>query len=88
MASMNCGVLQVPVSDQKGDKLPPNLWDQLQEGHCVLVERAGEALLSGEVDVVAPDASIFWVWLDGGRGRIAVYTDEGTAVWLPKDYRL
>jgi hypothetical protein len=68
----------------KGDDLPCKKWGRLQEGCHVMVQCAGETILKGEVDVVSPDASIFWVWLDGGRGRIAVYADENTNVWLPK----
>ena len=72
----------------KGAELPSREWDQLEEGHQVLVQRDGLEPLAGEVDAVTHDASVFWVWLDGGRGRIAVYVDEGTRVWLPKGYCL
>jgi hypothetical protein len=40
----------------------------------------------GAIDVLTGDASVFWVWLDGGRGRIAVYVDVETL--LPEGYRL
>ena len=68
----------------EGDDLPYRKWDQLKVGCHVMVQREGQSLLKGEVDVISPDAAIFWVWLDGGRGRIAVYGDENTYVWLPK----
>lgn len=77
-----------PVAYDKGDELPSSQWGQLEGGHYVMVQRDGEPLLTGEIDVVCHDASVFWVWLDAGRGRIAVYPDEGTSVWLPKGYRL
>ncbi|PTT68773.1 hypothetical protein [Arthrobacter sp. HMWF013] len=77
-----------PVSYAKGSKLPAREWGQLEEGHYVMVQREGEPILTGEVDARTKDGSVFWVWLDGGRGRIAVYADEGTRVWLPKGYRL
>lgn len=65
-------------------KLPSSKWDQLKAGHRVVVQRPGGPLLPGEVDVISPDASVFWVWLDGGRGRIAVHMDDkNTGVWLP-----
>jgi hypothetical protein len=77
-----------PVPYDKGSELPPGEWEQLEEGHYVMVQRDGEPVLAGEVDIRTHDASVFWVWLDGGRGRIAVYSDEGTHVWLPNGYRL
>jgi hypothetical protein len=79
--------LLAPISYEKGNELPCSEWGQLEEGHYVLVQRDGEPLLAGEVDDRTQDASVFWVWLDGGRGRIAVYADEVSAVWLPKGYR-
>lgn len=80
--------LATPLRYDKGAELPSREWDQLEEGHQVLVQRDGLELLAGEVDAVTHDASVFWVWLDGGRGRIAVYVDEDTRVWLPRGYRL
>ena len=88
MTSIDVSGLLAPVSYDKGDELPCSDWGQLKEGHFVMIQRNGEPLLVAEVDVVTHDASVFWVWLDGGRGRIAVYADEGTCVWLPKGYRL
>ncbi|MFF2315287.1 hypothetical protein ACFVTE_03360 [Arthrobacter sp. NPDC058097] len=32
--------------------------------------------------MIAEDASIFWVWLDHGRGRIAVHQDDDVKVWF------
>jgi hypothetical protein len=52
------------------------------------VQRNGEFPLVGEIDELTHDASVFWVWLEGGRGRIAVYTDEGTSVWTLKGSQL
>jgi hypothetical protein len=39
-------------------------------------------------DDLTGDASVIWIWLDGGRGRIALFDEEGTRVWLPKGYSL
>ncbi|BCW77932.1 hypothetical protein NicSoilB11_42570 (plasmid) [Arthrobacter sp. NicSoilB11] len=83
----NCGV-PFPKAHEKGEELLAADWAQLEEGHYVIVQRDSEPAVSGEVDVVTQDASVFWVWLDGGRGRIAVYGDEGFRVWLPQGYRL
>jgi hypothetical protein len=51
-----------------------------------VVKRDGEGILAEATDVLTEDASVFWVWLGGGRGRIAVYVHEET--WLPEGYRL
>jgi hypothetical protein len=85
MKSIQMRGLLAVVSYERGRELPWSEWTQLEEGHCVIVQRDGGRVLSGEVDVVGHDASVFWIWLDGGRGRIAVYPDEGTSVWLPED---
>jgi hypothetical protein len=77
-----------PAPDEKGDELPTNDWRLLEEGVCVLVERDNGPVLGGEVDEITSDASVVWIWLDGGRGRIALFKDEGTRVWLPKGYEL
>lgn len=39
----------------------------------------------GTVDVVAPDASIFWIWLDSGRGRVALHEDDNVSVWFEEE---
>lgn len=66
----------------RGDDLPFSQWDTLETGCRVVIQRDGEAITRGEVDVVSPGASVFWVWLEDGRGRIAVYEEEHTTVWL------
>jgi hypothetical protein len=68
----------------KGEDLLYGQWSQLEEGHCVIFQRDEEPPLAGIVDMRTEDASVFWVFLNNGRGRIAVYADEGTSVWLPK----
>lgn len=73
-----------PAAHFKGDELRCFEWDQLEEGDCVIVQRDGGPLVKGKVDVVTDDGSIFWVLLDGGLGRISIYADEGTRVWLPE----
>lgn len=73
---------------EKGEEFFCSDWGQLEEGHYVIVQRYSEPPIAGEVDVVADDGSVFWVWLEGGRGRIAIYVDEGVRVWLPRGYRL
>ena len=52
----------------------------LKSGDEVIIERAGELPQRGEVDDVNEDASIFWIHLYGGRGRILVYEGDGSVV--------
>lgn len=35
----------------------------------------------GTVDDMAPDGSIFWIWIDGGGGRTALHKDDDIRVW-------
>ncbi|GAT88408.1 hypothetical protein J2T10_002737 [Paenarthrobacter nicotinovorans] len=72
-----------PAVYEKGEKLAATKWGILESGNTVLVQREGEPLLPGEVDLVHLDACVFWVWLKEGRGRIVIYPYEGTYVWLP-----
>ncbi|ASN20011.1 hypothetical protein [Arthrobacter sp. YN] len=76
--------MQTPY--EKGDELQSDDWALLEEGIYVLVERDNGPVLGGEVDELTRDASVVWIWLDGGRGRIALFRDEGTRVWMPKGY--
>lgn len=85
---INMHRLLKPIEYDKGEELPSKEWGRLEEGHEVIVQRDGLQLLLGEVDAVTHDASVFWVWLQGGRGRIALYIYEGTRVWLPRGHRL
>jgi hypothetical protein len=62
-------------------------WRQIEEGDIVVVKRDREPILAGKVDLRAGDASVFWVWLDGGSGCIAVFPYEGTCVSLPRSHR-
>ncbi|MFS2087734.1 hypothetical protein [Paenarthrobacter nicotinovorans] len=76
--------IQTPY--EKEDELQSNHWALLEEGVYVLVERDNGPVLGGEVDELTRDASVVWIWLDGGRGRIALFRDEGTRIWMPKGY--
>lgn len=67
-----------------GDELPHYQWNQLGEGDGVTVQREDQTRVFGKVDVVADDGSIFWIWLDNGNGRIAIYGGHETHVWLPE----
>jgi hypothetical protein len=60
-------------------------WVWLNENDRVKVQREYEPVTAGVIDVVAHDASIFWVWLDGGRGRVALHMDDNVSVWFEEE---
>lgn len=68
-----------------GSALTVNEWVWLNENDRVKVQREYESVTAGVIDVVAPDASVFWVWLDGGRGRVALHMDENVSVWFEEE---
>ncbi|WP_223937306.1 hypothetical protein [Arthrobacter sp. StoSoilB5] len=65
-----------------GSALTPDDWVWLSPNDRVRIQRENEAALAGFIDIVAPDASIFWIWLDEGRGRVALHMDDDVGVWL------
>lgn len=73
--------LPQPLSEEHYE-LPAHMWGELEVGSPVIVQRGSELTAGGHVDMVTDDGSIFWVWLNSGLGRIAVYADESTRVWL------
>ena len=73
-----------PTIDDKEYELPAYMWGHLEEGQRLIIQR-DDLRAGGQVDAIASDASIFWVWLDDGRGRIAVYPDDNIRVWRPVD---
>ncbi|MBT8160962.1 MULTISPECIES: hypothetical protein [Arthrobacter] len=72
---------------EPGAELSHGQWKKLEEGQYVIIQRLGEPVRAGEIDILNYHATIFWVQIDGG-GRVAVYEDDGTRVWLPKGCRL
>jgi hypothetical protein len=68
---------------RNGDALTSDDWVWLNPNDRVRIQRRNETAAAGVIDVVAPDASIFWVWLDEGRGRVALHSDDAAAhVWF------
>lgn len=65
--------------------LSPNEWVLLKPSDRLWVKRENEAGTRGTVDVIALDCSIFWVWLDGGRGRVALHKDDNVSVWFEEE---
>jgi len=47
-------------------------WSKLSRGDLVHVGRRDGTILSGVIDMVALDRSVFWIIQEGGRGRILV----------------
>ncbi|RAX46863.1 hypothetical protein DQ354_04610 [Arthrobacter sp. AQ5-06] len=74
-----------PAKPARGQRFATEDWARLKPGYRVRVQRANEAVTAGRVDVIAPDAFVFWVWLDGGRGRVALHEDDNVAVWLEEE---
>lgn len=65
--------------------LPIYDWVELNTDDQVIIRTADGVTAGGQVDVVADDASIFWVWLEGGAGRVAVHEEDDTQVWKATD---
>lgn len=56
-------------------------WVLLAMDDRIILRTAEGRTASGQVDLVADDASVFWVWLDGGGGRMAVHKGDECEVW-------
>lgn len=56
-------------------------WVLLNADDPVILQTPEGRTLAGNVDVVAHDASIFWIWIEGGGGRIAVHEHGDCQVW-------
>lgn len=56
-------------------------WAGLTPGDRMYVQRETQVLVRGTVDDMVPDGSIFWIWIDGAGGRIAVHKDDDVRVW-------
>jgi hypothetical protein len=61
--------------------LSPYEWTELDVDHRVTVHTDEGRILCGSVDVIADDASIFWLWLDDGGGRVAIHEADDVKVW-------
>ena len=70
---------------RRGSALTTDDWVWLNPEDRVKVQLDSEVVAAGFVDIVAPDASIFWIWLDGGRGRVALHMDDHVSVWLEEE---
>lgn len=65
--------------------LQPKDWVGLSSGDKVFLRRRNGILIRGTVEDMASDGSIFWVWTDGGGGRVAVHKDDEVTLWLAEE---
>ena len=56
-------------------------WNRLSKGDEVAVCAPGTPILSGKVDMVALDGSVFWILQKDGLGRATVCRGEQLAVY-------
>jgi hypothetical protein len=61
-------------------RLAFNDWVYLNPGDEVVVQRVGRSPYQGWVDDINDDASVFWVWLNDGRGRILVHAGDDSII--------
>lgn len=69
------------------DRLPLRRedWVFLNANDRICVRWENHVVNYGTVDVVAPDASVIWLWLDSGRGRVALHEDDSVSVWFEEE---
>jgi len=59
---------------RRADSLPQAIpdWSKLTRGDLVRVARRDGSAITGSIDMLAMDRSVFWVIQEGGRGRVMV----------------
>jgi hypothetical protein len=55
-------------------------WVYLNIGDSVSVRRTNDSYRTGYIDAINDEATIFWVQLDEGRGRVLIYDGDGSQV--------
>ena len=70
--------VQAPALDMAGPAA--ERWQDISEGHPVLVCRFGQRIGSGLAEGSMPDGSGIWVRYDDGRGRRYLTKDDGYVV--------
>lgn len=68
------------LESNHGDLLLSEDWIYLNTGDKVVVHRQREARCSGRIDEVSDDATILWIHLDHGRGRILIFEGDGSMI--------
>ncbi len=64
-----------------GLPVPPEQWQSFAPGDRVFVRRGLDTEVTGVIDMIANDSSVFWVWGEAGRGRIALHIKDDASVW-------
>lgn len=73
----------LPTVEYTGRR-PPVLirnWDSLWTREFIELRRGLNIVGTGWVDSFTPDASIVWIQLDNGLGRILLHRDDGIDIW-------
>lgn len=55
-------------------------WSRLCRNDHVEVRTAGGAVMSGTIDMIAADRSVFWMIRNDGAGRTMLFAGDGVAV--------
>jgi hypothetical protein len=66
------------TSRQEVPALPD--WSRLSRNDAVRVLRADGSSLSGQIDLIAIDRSVFWMIQDSGLGRVMICSAESPVV--------
>ncbi|MFI2565556.1 hypothetical protein [Paenarthrobacter sp. NPDC018779] len=70
-------VLWSPLEPEPQD----NTWSHLGEGDRIRAITNGR-IITGIVDCIADDGSIFWVWQDSGQGRTMIHEGDSATVFV------
>ncbi len=70
--------LRRTTSRQEVRALPD--WSRLSRNDSVKVLRADGSALSGQIDMIAIDRSVFWMTQDAGLGRVMICSAESPVV--------
>ncbi|MHC6229138.1 hypothetical protein ACX5I6_05225 [Arthrobacter sp. MMS24-T111] len=56
-------------------------WCQLSRTEEVTVHRPNQNMITGRIDMVALDGSVFWIILDDGKGRTMIHRNDNAKVY-------
>jgi len=73
---------QLPARSRLADRAPLSVpdWSRLSRGDAVRVFRRDGTAVSGHIDMLALDRSVFWVIQEGGGGRLMICSADGSDV--------
>ncbi|WP_307612847.1 hypothetical protein [Pseudarthrobacter sp. W1I19] len=58
-----------------------NRWKYLLPDEPVLLRREGRTVNAGWIDEINDDATILWVYLHSGMGRVLIHAEDGVEIW-------